>query len=147
MSPLDSSPQTKVSSSLDRDFLITGLSPTCGIWCLADIPTSKKFLSATLTNSLRSRPHFILNWGVKVAMFLFYPSLSNVPFILHARHKHAGFVIQGKLSSLLQSSNLLILRLQFSNLTITPQGLPPRKNQNERGRKKTYSLQSYISFS
>ena len=51
------------------------LSPACGVLCLADILTSKKCSYATLANSLLSRPRFILNWGVKVAMLLFSLSL------------------------------------------------------------------------
>ena len=83
-------------------FLHTLLSPACGVLCLADLPTSKKFTYTTLANSLHSRPHFILNRGVGVAMFLFFflsLSLSDIPFILYSRLKCTHFATQ--LSSLL----------------------------------------------
>ena len=83
----------------------TGLFLAGGILCLADIPASKKFAYTTLTNSLRSRLCFILNWDVRAVMFFFSLSLSlsDIPFILHARNKRSPLAIQGKLSSLLQS--------------------------------------------
>ena len=74
---------TKLTSSLNCFDTTTGLSSACGILCMANIPTSKKFTYATLTNSLQSRLYFIL---IEVLGQPCFFSLSDIPFILHARH-------------------------------------------------------------
>ena len=89
-----------------------------GVFTLGQYVHFEKFAYTTRVNSPFSWPCFILNWGVRAAMFLSFLSLSNPPHILHAMHICARFATRGKSSSLLQWIILIDWLKGYINLSL-----------------------------